>query len=240
MKKLAIALFAGLCLLVAFDAQRADAITAQYTYKTIMVNFTVTPSPVAYTPPRSARPAVAEAAPPKARPAGASPRIVAFMPALFGAGAGFGVLPPAAETLAALQGNVPVSINVQADPTAKYLHIIPLTPNLNAAYGLNTYSCAFQIYGYYTNTWRVTDWVASSVGFPTYWYPTASQLSWLAEGITTTYTAYANSGSPGQLTFNGVANVAKTVCIDLQLNVPATTPAGAYSAPLQYTLVVTL
>lgn len=239
MKKLLIALFGGLCLMVAFDAQRADAITAQYAYKYISVNFTVTPSPVAYTPARSARPAVAAAPAPKATPAGASPRIVAFEPALFGAGLGVGTLVPQ-QTVAATQGNVPVSINVQADPTAQYLHIVPMTPNLNAAYGLNTYTCAFKIYAYYTNTWRVTDWVASSNGFPTWWYPTASNLSWLAEGITTSYTAYSNSGSPGQLAFNGVAKVAQTVCIDLQLNVPASTPAGSYSAPLQYTLVVTL
>ena len=243
MKKLLLPALAGLCVFVAFGGGRVGATTVQYTQKTIVVNFTVTPSPVAFTPahPPTAAVAVAAAEHAPERPAGASPRILPLVPTLIGAGAGVGIGLPSPEIVAATQGNVPVTINVQADPTATYLHIVPKTPNMNAAYGLNNYSCAFQVYAYYTTTWRVTDWVQSgNGGFPTYGYPTTSQLSWYAETISTAYTAFANSGSPGQLTWNGVAKVAQTVCMDLKLNVPNSIAAGTYAAPLLYTLVVTL
>ncbi len=184
MRNLAFALLLGLAALVAI-ASRADA-SYQLLSKQVIVTITVTPSPIAYVPapPRTAPVVVAQtddAAPPAFEP---------FVPVLY--------------FYASTQGNIPVSMNVQLDPTAKYLSIVQHTTTVMAAYGANTYLCAFEVWADYTTVnWQVTDWgiKSSPATFPIYSYavgnPTPSLLSWWAEGISTAYTAYNNAGSPG-------------------------------------------
>ena len=141
------------------------------------------------------------------------------------------------------QGNIPVTFNSKPDPTAAYLHVVPHTSTLMAAYGANTYTCPFEIYAYYTTTWKVTDWgygtVASGGGtFPIENYPTTSYLAWDIPSIgNTTFTAYANSGSPGQNSFLGTAGISQQNCINLSLTVPSNLPSGTYTAAVQYNLL---
>jgi len=198
----------------------------QLTSKNISVTVTVTPSPIAYAPHTVAE-AVAHPAP--------HPEVLAQLdPAKLSA---YHMVAQAGPT----QGNVPVTINVQADPTAQYLHITANNTILNAGYGTNTYTCAYTVFANAPYAWRVQDWVygtsVSGTGsFPTFNYPTQSDLAWLAETVTTTYTAFANSGSPGEQVFTGTANVSKSICIDLQLKVPSNIPAGTYAATITYNL----
>jgi len=153
-------------------------------------------------------------------------------------------IPPYLLAQSTPQGSVPVQFVAKPDPTAAYLHIVPGSGGLllNAAYGANTYTCVYQVFGYYTTTWKITDWGAGTVQngtgpFPIENYPTASYLSWLGEGVTTTYKTFANFGTPGENTILGTAGVSQQVCIDLSLNVPASQPAGTYAASIQYTLI---
>ncbi|TAM75265.1 hypothetical protein EPN44_09420 [bacterium] len=196
------------------------------TQKNISVTITVTPSPVAYVP-RTVAQAVRNPAP--------QPGLLAHLnPAALSA---YHMVAQAGPT----QGNVPVTINVQLDPTAQYLHIVGNTTVLNAGYGSNIYPCAYTVYADSPYLWRVEDWVygsanGASIPFPTYAYPTQGDLGWLAEGITTSFAPFANAGGPGEMAWKGAANVAQSVCVDLQLTVPSTISAGTYSASLTYSL----
>ncbi|HEY5340184.1 MAG TPA: hypothetical protein VIK27_04085, partial [Candidatus Aquilonibacter sp.] len=142
-----------------------------------------------------------------------------------------------------------VQFTVKIDPTAMYLHVTPMVGNpISLGYGANTVTCAFQVYAYFPSyPYYVTDFVQGSAssggggannGFPTYNYPTASLLQWLAETKTTVFAAYTNSGLPGQTAFTGKAGQKQTICIDLSVNVPATVPARTYETALQYNLYV--
>ena len=201
------------------------------TYKTVTVNVMVTPSPIVYAPGAAAgHRTVADAV---AHP-NPHPEIFAMLNP--------GHLAPRRVVAQVTQGNIPVTINVQADPTAKYLHINVNNSSLNAGYGTNTYTCAYQVFAYFPYQWKVEDFVYGSNTsgggpFPTYNAPTTSDLAWLAEGITTFFTPFANGGSANaQVTFSGVAGQSQTVCIDLQLTVPNTVASGIYNATLEYQL----
>lgn len=149
------------------------------------------------------------------------------------------------------QGSVKVNFTVKANPNYKYFHIIPgTTTTFNTGYGANTWTCAYQVYASYSGySWNVTDWVyntnstggvAGFNGFPTYNYPTTSLLQWLAETQTSTFTPFANDGSPGQSSFSGASGTTKTICIDLSLNVPASIAAGSYQTTIQYNMMLNL
>jgi len=92
-----------------------------------------------------------------------------------------------------------------------------------------------------TSTWKVVDWGFGTTGsgtgpFPIENLPATSFLSWFAEGASTSFHTVYNGGSPGEVTFTGTANVSQQHCIDLNLTVPASIPAGTYTASIQYTL----
>ena len=132
------------------------------------------------------------------------------------------------------QGNIPVTFNAKPDPNGAYLKVIPHTSLVYAAYGANTYTCPYEIFGSYTTLWKVIDWgygttTAAQAGtFPVMNYPVTSYLSWAMPDIgKTAFQAFSNSGSPGQLTFQGSANVSQQHCVNLSLTVPASQPAGA-------------
>ncbi|TAM89620.1 hypothetical protein EPN42_07290 [bacterium] len=202
------------------------------TSKTVTVNITVTPSPIVYVPGtpdhrRTVAAAVAHPAP--------HPEIFALLrPDL---------LTPRHVVAQVTQGNIPVTVNVQADPTAKYLHINVNTPSFNAGYGTNTYTCAYQVFAYFPYQWKVDDFVYGSTTsgggtFPGYNAPTVSDLAWLAEGLTTSFVPFANGGvANAQLAFSGNAGQTETICVDLQLTVPNTVGAGVYNATLEYQLL---
>ncbi len=243
MRKLAIVL-ASLAIVVGVCSQ-ARAFTVTLSTKQIALTVVVTPSPIVYVP---------EQAVGLTHVAAPSPRVIADREAFdarvrsiqfldstlaydpFSLGDMVAQTPP--------QGSVKVQFTVKLDPTYQYFHLIPKTSTLNAGYGGNTFTCAFEVFAYYPRTWYVTDDVYGSNtsggtaglnGFPTYNYPTASLLLWLAEGNTTSFAAYANGGV-NQTSFTGAAGASKTVCIDLSLTVPNSVAAGSYPVTLNYTL----
>jgi len=219
----------------------ADAIQFTRAYKTVNMTVIVTPSPTpvaAVQPPAFVRHAQAVAA------LASNPYGRGIMRIANSTASTYDVAPGAPFQIAQVQGNTPVQFVAKVDPTAAYLHIIPGSGGLvlNAGYGPNTFTCVYQVYAFYPNTWKLTDWGAGTVQnaagtFPIMNYPTASYMSWLAEGVTTTYKAFANSGTPGENTFLGTAGVSQQVCFDISLNVPASQPPGTYAAAVQYTLI---
>lgn len=250
MKKLSVALF-FIALVIGVSSQ-ANALQTTYGYKQISLNFTVTPSPtpIGYVPSATAVVArAAEKAPATlaaqhvamyAYPSNPLDRLIAFVPVRVD-----DMIAQATNP----QGNVNVQFTVKSDPKYANFHIVPHTTAFNAGYGSNTYTCAYEVFAKYTSAWTVTDWVygtnnsggtAGLNGFPTYSYPTGSQLSWLAETVTTSFKAFANAGSPGETTFTGAANTSKQVCIDLTLNVGSNIPAGSYQTTIQYNMIVTI
>jgi hypothetical protein len=242
MKKYLLGLFAAVTVILALQSNGSALTTTQYTTKPIMVTITITPSPapVVFSAPKNAVPPASQVAFEMEYA-----RYIVQPESLLGPGAAFGQGVQLAQVQSAPAGNVPVNVSVKPDPTAAYLHINAITPNLTAAYGMNTFTCVYQVFASFSKTWKVDDWVygtatqGGSGAFPGWNYPTASQASWFAEGISTAYTAFTNSGAPGQLTFSGTANVSKTVCMDLQINVTNDIPAGTYSLPVTYALYVT-
>jgi hypothetical protein len=230
----------------------ASALLTTFAQKQISLNFTVTPSPAPIGYASGATGATAIAAASVARnaalasrvgvymlPSNPLDRLVAFVPVRIGDM--IAQTPP--------QGNVKVQFTVKTDPKFANFHIIPHTTSLNAGYGSNTYTCAYEIFAKDTAAWEVTDWVFGSNtsggtaglnGYPTFNTPTTSQLSWLAETVTTTFKAFANAGGPGEQTFSGAAGSSKQICIDLMLNVPNSISAGTYQTTIQYSMLVTI
>lgn len=247
MKHLSIALF-FIALVIGVSSQ-ASALQTNYANKMISLNFVVTPSPtpIGYSP--GATQAVAVAAERASKslasngllwPSNPLDRLLAFAP--------IKTSDLVAQTQP--QGNVNVQFTVKADPKYANFHIIPHIPGggFAAGYGSNTYTCAYEIFAQYTTAWKVVDWVYGSNtsggtpglnGYPTNNYPTQSQLSWLAETVTSTFAPFANSGSPGETAFSGLANTSKQICFDLTLNVPPSVSAGTYQTTIQYTMAVT-
>ncbi len=212
---------------------RAQALQGTLATKQITVNIVVTPSPtpVAYIP-QSQAAAVSFAS---MLSRAETPNLLAYDP--------LNVSDMVAQA-APPQGNVKVQFTVKLDPTFQYFHVVP-GPNmtLNAGYGANTYTCVYQVFAKYATPWTVTDYAYGSNtsggtpglnGFPMYNYSATSDLSWLAETITTSFKPFVNSGAPGETVFTGAAGAAKTICIDLSLTVPNSIPAGSYSATISY------
>ena len=214
---------------------------ATRTFKTVTVNIVITPSPVAYIPTQTIGREDA-AAFTSALHGDDTRSTIAFDPIMLGDAGSL--------TLAqSSQSSVPVTYNVLTDPNFAFLHINQTMSTLDAGYGANTWICPFSVYAHYTTAWEVSDYVYGSNnkggtaglnGYPTFNYPTASQLQWKAEGITTSFKAYANDGAPGEVVFTGAAGSTKTVCIDLSLNVGSNIGAGTYQATLQYNLLTAL
>jgi len=237
MKPYILALLAAVAGVLAFQSGVSALTTTQYTTKPVSVTIQITPSPapVGFAPVHTGTPPAQPADVPDLGFA----RYIAEPEALL---AGLGT--QVAQVQSAPGGNVPVNITVKPDPTAAYLHITPVTPVLNAGYGMNTFTCAYRVFGYFTKTWKIDDWVynsttSSNFGFPVYGYPATSAASWSAEGISTAYSPYTNTGTPGQLTFTGNANVSQDVCIDIQVNVTPDVAAGSYPLTVTYALYVT-
>jgi len=150
------------------------------------------------------------------------------------------------------QGAVPVKFIAKPDPTATYLHEIPINTTLTAPQGATTYfPCPFEIYAYYTTPYIVSDWgygtstTAGAGTFPVLNYPTNSDISWAITAVGATpapgakYTIYADSGAPGQTAFTGTAGLHQTQCLNIAVTVPATQPVGTYTAVIQYNLYST-
>jgi len=118
------------------------------------------------------------------------------------------------------------------------------TTTFNAGYGPNTYTCSYEVFASETRTWQVTDWVYGSntsggsglTTWPTNNYPTPSALQWFAEGISSAFTPFSNSGQPGETPFSGNAKTTKQVCFDLSLSVDPSVAAGTYQSTIQYNL----
>jgi len=150
------------------------------------------------------------------------------------------------------QGAVHVKFLTKPDPTATYLHEIPINTTLTAPQGATTYfACPFEMYAYYKTTYNVTDWgygtstTPSTGTFPVLNYPSKSDLAWVVTAVgvppaaNATYTPYSDSGAPGQTAFSGSAGEQQTQCINLAVTVPATEPVGTYTAVIQYNLYST-
>ncbi|GAC1535975.1 MAG: hypothetical protein NVS2B17_06910 [Candidatus Velthaea sp.] len=242
MKRLGLFALFALAVFVAISGMPANALQSLKTYKELVLTIVVTPSPAPVVflhrnRNRSLERSASLTADPYRGPArlASADSTIWDTPQLG---------PVRAVALATPQGNIPVKFNAQPDPNAAYLKILYNTSTLTAGYGSNTYTCPFQIYAYYTTTWKVTDWgygtSTSGTGtFPVLNYPTPSYLAWDLPDIgKTTFSNYANSGSPGELTFSGSAGVSQQHCLNLSLNVPSSQPAGSYTATIQYNLIV--
>lgn len=234
MKKLAITFLAVVAVLAL--TRHAQALQGTLATKQITVNFTVTPSP--------------------------SPTPVAYVPVSEQGRISFASLLTRADSSnqvaydplslsemvaqATPQGGVKVQFTVKADPSFQYFHVVPgpsMSSPLSAGYGANNFPCVYQVFAKYSTAWTVTDYAYGSNtsggtaglnGFPMYNYAAKSDLSWLAETVTTSFKPFANSGQPGETTFTGAAGAAKTICIDLSLTVPNNVPAGDYQATISY------
>ena len=241
---------------------QADALQSNRAYKYVVLTVVVTPSPA---PVGFLKPAKQDAQ--IAANAAAAPRTnaISFSAAapsagvaqlasdpfatpvqLASAGTAWDVAPgfePFTVAQAQVQPTpVPVQFVAKADPNAQYIHVIPHTDELDAGYGTTSYTCAFEIYTYYTTAYTLTDWgygtTKSGTGtYPILDYPATSDLSWEVPDISTTVHAYNNSGSPGETTWTGTAGEKQQHCFNLTLVVPATQAAGTYTAIIQYNLM---
>lgn len=219
--------FAVLAVLAAFSG-RASATTQQYAVKYLSVTVVVTPSPapvVLFSPGRAVR--------------GAGTQVRGLARSVVRAGG-----PTMIAQAVTGQKNLKVQVTTKADPYGAYFKIVPSAVELDVPYGTTTFTCPFKIFAYFAYKWQVTDWVYGSVAnggglFPTFSYPATSDLSWFVEGVSSAYTPYTNSGSPGQAVFSGAAKVTANDCIDLKITVPNSQAAGSYSATIQYNLMVT-
>ncbi len=237
MRKLAFFALVALALLV--TARQAFAIQATLATKNISVTIIVTPSPtpVAYAPATSPTMQIARGVELLMPPASEFTSMLAYEPSALG--------DMVAQTTTP-QGSVKVQFTVKPDPTFAYFHLTPVNTTLYAGYGNNTFTCVYQVYGSYPTAWQINDWTYGSNssggtaglnGFPTFNTPTASDLSWLAETVTTSYAAFSNGGAPGQSTFTGTAGQTRNICIDLSLVVPSNINAGTYGATISYRMV---
>jgi len=247
LKRAALLWLGFLALVCAFGGgESAYASELNKTLKVFTINIVVTPSPtpVGFIAPAHKQPSnIAKAEALTANPYG-GPTRVALGPAAFD----IPMLGPAAAPMVVAQsspqGSLPVQFVAKPDPNATFLHFVPHLAVLNAGYGANSYTCVFEIYAFMTSTWKVVDWgygtVSSGTGtFPIENLPSASDLSWSAEGVSTAFDTVYNGGSPGEVTFTGTANVSQQHCIDFKLTVPTSLAAGTYTAAIQYTLQYT-
>jgi hypothetical protein len=222
---------------------QADALTGLKTYKLVTIDVVVTPSPIAYAPPKKSQyPSLAA---PRVQIAASSTAAWDVAP-----GGGDAALPLMIAQISAQATPVPVQFVAKADPNAQYLHVIPHEPpgGFAGAYGTTVFPCAFEIYTYYTNSYRLQDWGygtnktagAASGTFPIENYPTTSNLSWAVPDFGPTVTPYWNQGPAGETTWLGAVKQAQQHCIDLTLTVPNAQASGSFTAVVEYALYVTL
>jgi hypothetical protein len=221
---------------------QADALTGLKTYKEVVVNVQITPSPAP----------VVWFAPAKSRYPNPLPP-----PMQVASSGSMSDVPFAADPFQIAQANaqptptVPVQFVAKADPNAQFLKVIPHPPALGyyaLPYGTTVVPCAFEIYTYYTNSYKLQDWGynttktggANSGTYPINNYPTVSNLSWAVPDFSPAYTAYWNQGPGGETTWAGAVKQAQQHCIDLTFVVPNSQPPGSFTATVQYNLYVTL
>jgi hypothetical protein len=218
---------------------QADALTGLKTYKIVVINIQVTPSPAPLgwiTPPTSMYPEVL--------PAGVQ---------IASSGSAWDVAPGAPFVLAQTpvvqpSPSVPVQFVAKPDPNSAFLRVIPHTGLWSVPYGTTTLPCVFEIFTFYTNSYKLQDWGygttktggAGSGTFPIENYPAVSFLSWAVPDFGPAFTPYWNQGPGGEQTWSGLKNQAQQHCIDLTITVPNSQPAGSYTAVVQYNLYVTL
>jgi hypothetical protein len=227
---------------------QADALQAQKAYKEMIVTIIVTPSPA---PVGFVRPPAPAAAPAAAlaqfaqlvADPFAGPAQIASSPSAWDVAPGVTIAQSSAQP-----PPVPVKFVAKPDPNAAFIHIVPHTPTLYAPYGITTFTCVFEVYTFYTNTYKLLDWGygtsktsgSGSGTFPIENYSMTSYLSWAVPDFSPTFTPYNNAGPPGETTWTGTAGQAQQHCVDLKLNVPNSQAAGTYTATVQYNLYVTL
>lgn|GEM_PF-1710521 len=247
---------AGLATVASLAAfSQADALQSNRTYKEVVLTVVVTPSPapVGFVPfaRRGADAVLArnDAAVRSVTHGGvalafdpfANPLQVAYDPAAWDVAPGLG--PVEIAQAQAQPTPVPVQFVAKADPNAQYLHVIPHLAELDAGYGSTTFTCAFEIYTYYTTAYTLTDWgygtskSGGSGSFPILNYAATSDLAWQVPDLSATVHNYNNSGSPGETTWTGTAGLKQQHCFNITVNVPATEPAGTYTATIQYNLM---
>lgn len=163
----------------------------------------------------------------------------------YGGGLGVAGLPDlsalAPPVVAATQGAAKVQANVTPDPTANLLVLNNASYAINQSRGSTVkYTCAFTVTTTNTVTgWALDDGLASdfTAGFP------AADLGWAIYAnpgtppAGETFTAYQNyytANNTWQLTTRG--NNSASYCVDLQLTIPMTVPAGTYSVTAVYSL----
>ena len=239
----ALVALAVLAVLAVFS--QADALQSLRASKDVVITIVVTPSPVAFVPNRAPRsaPVTAVAQSRVLDPFGESRQIASTTSTVawdvpLGGGVQVAQVPVEASP-------VPVQFVAQPDPNAKYLQVTLNNPELDAPYGTTVFPCAFQIYTYYDlATYALNDYgygtskTGSGGTYPIENYPSTSYLSWAVPDFSPTFTAYWNSGSPGEKVWTGALKQAQTHCIDLTLVVPTTLAPGTYTATIQYNLLV--
>ncbi len=240
MKKLLATTFVLIAIAVVISGKTVSALGTLVTYKEVPLTIVVlaaSPTPVAFTAPAQ-------------RVAALEHNDGIQVAAISSYDVPMGILrPQVIEQSTTQQGAVPVKFTTKPDPTATYLHEVPINPTITAAAGQTTnVACPFEMYAYYKTPYQVTDWgygtttTASAGTFPLLNYPSTSDLAWnvTAVGVTpaptASYTPYAVSGSPGQLSFTGTAGEVQTQCLNIQVTVPLTIVPGTYQAVIQYNL----
>ena len=231
MRRLNLCGLLGLAVLATFAVcSQADALTALKTYKEVFISVVVTPSPAPVgwlAPKKSAYP----------DPAPAAVQIAS-------SGTAWDVAPGGPFELAQATAQpppVPVQFVAKADPNAQYLHIVPHTPPagyLAAPYGTTVFPCAFEVYTYYTNSYKLQDWGygttktggANSGTFPVENYPAVSYLSWAVPDFSPTFTPYWNQGPAGEQTWIGTVKVRSMQCCCAWRTAPVQvcSPAGPW------------
>lgn len=243
----ALAALAVLTFLAGFS--QADALQSLRATKNVVINVVVTPSPPPVAFLHRAAPAPAPAVPATAALAFAKlledpfagPRTIAASSTAWDVAPGGGTM-IAQSTVQ--PPPVPVQFNAKPDPNAIYLHVILHTPDLNVPYGTTVFPCAFEVYTFYDKaTYALNDYGqgTSKTGTGTYPienFPASSYLSWAVPDFSPTFHQYVNSGAPGEKVWTGLMNQAQQHCVDLSIFVPDSLAPGAYTAVIQYNLLV--
>ena len=222
---------------------QADALTGLKAFKTVVITVQVTPSPapVGWLVPAAKKQPYPDP----------FPRDVQIA----SSGAVWDVAPGAPPVMIAQSVAQPTPVPVQfvakPDPNAQFLRVIPHPPaagQYNIPYGTSVFPCAFEIYTYYSNSYKLQDWGygttktggANSGTFPIENYPQNSYLSWAVPDFSPAYTAYWNQGATGETSWSGAVGQAQQHCINLTFTVPNVQPPGLFTATVQYSLYVTL
>ncbi|MBV8749620.1 MAG: hypothetical protein JO103_07885, partial [Candidatus Eremiobacteraeota bacterium] len=154
---------------------QADALQAQKAFKEYVLTIVVTPSP---TPVGFAKPAA------PAKPAVVSTQVAQLVADPFAGPAQVALndtlswdVAPGATMIAqsTVQPTpVPVQFVAKSDPNAAFLRIIPHATPATFGYGTTVVHCAFEVFTFYTNTYKLVDWgygTSSTAGANTGTFP---------------------------------------------------------------------